>query len=86
MPFSSHVLQTAFNTHNSVRYAGVFLGVGGGTAVVPGTLSYLQNNIAGQSKRAFVTAITIGGGGIGGIIASTAFRSQDAPGYRPGRK
>jgi hypothetical protein len=43
-------------------------------------------NTAGQSKRAFTTAIAIGGGGIGGIVASTVFRAQDAPGYRPGRK
>jgi len=79
-------LQTAFLTNNTVRYAGVFLGVAGGTASTPGILSYLQNNIAGQSKRAFATAIAIGGGGIGGIIASTTFRAQDAPGFRPGRE
>jgi hypothetical protein len=46
-------LQTAFHTNNSVRYAGVFLGVAGAAANTPGILSYLQNNIAGQSKRAF---------------------------------
>ncbi len=47
---------------------------------------YMQNNVTGHTKRAFASAITIGGGGIGGIIASTVFRSKDAPGYRPGRK
>ena len=87
-PFSSHrlPLQTAFHTNTSVRYIGVFLGAAGATANTPGILSYLQNNIAGQSKRAFATAIAIGGGGIGGIVASTAFRAEDAPGYRPGCK
>jgi hypothetical protein len=79
-------LQTAFHTSNSVRYAGVFLGGAGASANTPAVLGYLHNNVAGQSKRAFTTAIAIGGGGIGGIIASTAFRAQDAPGYRPGRK
>lgn len=79
-------LQTAFDTSNSVRYAGVFLGAAGATANIPGILGYLHSNVAGQSKRAFTTAIAIGGGGIGGIVASTAFRAQDAPGYRPGCK
>lgn len=79
-------LQTAFHTNNSVRYAGVFLGGAGATANTPGILGYLLSNVAGQSKRAFTTAIAIGGGGIGGIVASTAFRAQDAPRYMPGRK
>lgn len=79
-------LQTAFHTSNSVRYAGVFLGGAGAAASTPGVLGYLHSNVAGQSKRAFTTAIAIGGGGIGGIVASTSFRAQDAPGYRPGRK
>ncbi|KAF4593785.1 hypothetical protein EYR40_008579 [Pleurotus pulmonarius] len=75
---------TAFHTNNAVRYFGVFLGIAGGSANVPAILGYMQNNVAGYSKRAFTSAITIGGGGIGGIIASTVFRSEDAPGYRPG--
>ncbi|KAJ8454629.1 hypothetical protein ONZ45_g19230 [Pleurotus djamor] len=75
---------TAFHTNNAVRYVGVFFGIAGGSANVPAILGYLQNNITGYTKRAFTIAITIGGGGVGGIIASTVFRSQDAPGYRPG--
>lgn len=46
----------------------------------------MQNNIVGQTKRAFTSALVIGAGGIGGIVASTVFRSVDAPGYRPGCK
>jgi hypothetical protein len=44
----------------------------------------MQNNIVGQTKRAFTSALVIGASGIGGIIASTVFREADAPGYRPG--
>ncbi|KAF9502251.1 MFS general substrate transporter [Pleurotus eryngii] len=75
---------TAFHTNNAVRYFGVFFGIGGGSANVASVLGYLQNNTLGYSRRGFATAITIGGGGVGGIIASTVFRSKDAPGYRPG--
>lgn len=48
------------------------------------TSPWHSNNIRGQWKRAFTSATLIGGGSIGGIIASTVFRAQDAPGYRPG--
>jgi len=43
-----------------------------------------SNNIRGQWKRAFTSATSIGGGSIGGIIATTVFRGQDAPDYLPG--
>ncbi|CRK38677.1 hypothetical protein BN1723_004422 [Verticillium longisporum] len=35
-------------------------------------------------KRAFCSATLIGSGGVGGVAGSLMFRSQDAPGYRPG--
>ncbi|KAJ8695479.1 hypothetical protein PTI98_008080 [Pleurotus ostreatus] len=41
-------------------------------------------NVTGYTKRSFASALTIGGAGVGGIVASTVFRSKDAPGYRPG--
>ena len=47
-------------------------------------MAYQANNIRGQWKRAFCSANLVGGGGIGGIIGSLVFRSQDAPLYRPG--
>ncbi|KAG8834711.1 hypothetical protein FRC17_007617 [Serendipita sp. 399] len=75
---------TAFHTRNDVRYAGVFLGLAGANANVAGVLGYMQNNIVGQTKRAFTSALVIGSGGVGGIIASTTFRSKDSPKYRPG--
>jgi hypothetical protein len=42
------------------------------------------NNIVGHSKRSFASAIVVGSGGIGGIIATTVFRQADAPKYIPG--
>ena len=46
--------------------------------------AYQANNIRGQWKRALASATLVGAGGIGGIVGSTVFRSQDAPAYRPG--
>jgi hypothetical protein len=41
-------------------------------------------SIRGHWKRAFCSATLVGFGGIGGIIGSLVFRSQDSPGYLPG--
>lgn len=68
---------------NEVRYLGIFLAVMGAAGNQTALLSFAQNNIVGSSKRLFVSALNIAGGAIGGIIGSTAFRSQDAPFYNP---
>ncbi|EME87065.1 uncharacterized protein MYCFIDRAFT_207030 [Pseudocercospora fijiensis CIRAD86] len=67
----------------AARYAGVFFGVCGGNSNVPTILSYMHNNIVGQMKRSVASALNIGGGAIGGIVASNIFRQQDAPRYVP---
>jgi len=66
------------------RYFGVFLCTAGANANVPTVLTYQANNIRGHWKRAFCSAALVAGGGIGGIIGSLVFRSQDAPKYIPG--
>lgn len=75
---------TAFAKHSGVRYFGIFLTNAGNSGTIPGILAYVCNNTASQSKRSVQTAITISFGGIGGIIASTTFRTRDAPHYLPG--
>jgi hypothetical protein len=62
----------------------VFLATSAVNANVPCVLTWQANNIRGQWKRALCSATLVGFGGIGGIIGSTVFRSQDAPEYRPG--
>lgn len=71
--------------HNlGARYFGIFLCCIGSNANVPTALTYQANNIRGHWKRAFCSATLVGWGGIGGIIGSLVFRSQDAPVYHPG--
>lgn len=48
---------------------------------IPAVLAYQSNNIRLQSKRSVGSALQIGFGAVGGIIASTSFREQDAPKY-----
>lgn len=67
-----------------VQYFGVILVTAGSNANVPSNLAWQANNIRGKWKRSFCNALLIMGGGIGGIVGSLVFRSQDAPTYRPG--
>jgi hypothetical protein len=75
------VCMMAYVQNPRTRYAGVFLGVSGANANVPSILSYMHNNIVGQTKRSIGSALLIGGGACGGIVASNIFRQQDAPKY-----
>jgi len=73
-----------FASSAGVQYFGVFLATTSANANIPAILSYQANNLRGQWKRALASATLVGAGGVGGIIGSVVFRSQDAPGYRPG--
>ncbi|ESK97356.1 high-affinity nicotinic acid transporter [Moniliophthora roreri MCA 2997] len=75
---------TAFSPRNPVRYAGTFFINAGSAGCIPGILAYGANNVASQSKRAVVSALTVAWGGIGGILATTVFREKDRPKYLPG--
>ncbi|KAK5069152.1 hypothetical protein LTR64_008695 [Lithohypha guttulata] len=66
------------------RYFGVFLATTAANANIPCVLTWQANNIRGQWKRALCSATLVGAGGIGGIIGSTVFRTQDSPEYIPG--
>lgn len=66
------------------RYFGLFLGISGANGNIPAVLSYQSNNIRMQSKRSVGSALQVGFGALGGIVASTVFRNQDKPRYLNG--
>ncbi|PFH52138.1 hypothetical protein AMATHDRAFT_79876 [Amanita thiersii Skay4041] len=78
------VLLTAFANNHGVRYFGTFVLNAGNVGTIPGVIAYASNNVASQSKRTVQSAMTVLFAGIGGVIASTVYRSQDAPRYIPG--
>ena len=63
-----------FHANSNVRYFGVFLTTAGANSNIPATMSYQANNIRGQWKRAFCSAILVGMGGVGGIAGGLVFR------------
>lgn len=75
---------TAYAEKPGVRYFGTFLGMAGAQGNVPAILSYQANNIRMNSRRSVASALQVGFGAIGGILASTVFRTVDAPRYLNG--
>ncbi|KAF3356385.1 hypothetical protein VdG1_03896 [Verticillium dahliae VDG1] len=63
-----------FHQRTGFRYAGVFLTAAGTTSAVPVTMAYQANNIRGQWKRAFSSALVVGVSGFGGIFGTLVFR------------
>ncbi|KAL5363301.1 major facilitator superfamily domain-containing protein [Aspergillus floccosus] len=75
-----------FAKDNGPRLVGCFLTTMGANSNVPAAMAYQAqaNNVRGQWKRAFCSAIFVGLGASGGMTGSLVFREQDAPTYQPG--
>ncbi|QRV99633.1 major facilitator superfamily transporter [Ceratobasidium sp. AG-Ba] len=67
-----------------VAYAGIFLTCAGVYSTVPCLISWISNNVGGDTKRAVVLAMAIGIGNLGGICSSFVYRARDAPRYKLG--
>jgi MFS family permease len=67
-----------------VRYFACFLITSGGYIAQPVTLAWLSNQMGGHYKRSVGSAIQIGIGNIGGIVASNIFIKTEAPRYHTG--
>ncbi|KAJ5773402.1 hypothetical protein N7457_008298 [Penicillium paradoxum] len=78
------MLITAYGGSMGARYFGIFLGVGFLQFCIPGVLAFQANNITSRSKRGVASATCLIGGGLGGIIASITFKSDESPHYTTG--
>ncbi|KAL1587290.1 hypothetical protein WHR41_04431 [Cladosporium halotolerans] len=67
-----------------VRYFAIFVIVSGGYTCQPVTLAWIQNNMTGHYKRSISSAMMVGFGNCGGIIASNIFITNQAPHYTVG--
>lgn len=61
--------------YKAARYVGVFFATAGCTSNVPLIISWSQTSIRTQSKRGFASALIVGFGGIGGIVAALVVSS-----------
>ncbi|KAF8853263.1 major facilitator superfamily protein [Acephala macrosclerotiorum] len=67
-----------------VKYMACFFITTGGYMCQPVTWVWLSNNVAGHYKRAIATAMQIGLGNAGGIVASNIFIPDQSPRYKTG--
>ena len=67
-----------------LEYAALFLVTSGTYAALPVIVCWFNMNLGGHHRRAVGSAWQIGFGNIGGIIATYAFLTRDAPLYRQG--
>ncbi|KAK5937723.1 hypothetical protein PMZ80_009852 [Knufia obscura] len=63
------------------RYFALFLITGGGYIAQPVVIVWLSNNVSGHYKRGVSSAMQIGFGNIGGIVASVVYLPTQAPRY-----
>jgi len=73
-----------YGANNNGRFASAFFAQMGAQANVAMIVSWSSNNVRTANQRAVNSGIVVGGGGVGGILASVAFQQKDAPGYIPG--
>jgi hypothetical protein len=67
-----------------VKYFALFLIVPGGYITQPVVLAWMSNLVSGHYKRSVSSAMQVGFGNIGGIVASNIFLGREAPTYRTG--
>lgn len=68
----------------NVKYFALFLIVPGGYIAQPVTLVWLSNLMSGHYKRSISSAVQVGFGNLGGIVASNIFLDSEKPLYRTG--
>ncbi|KAK5468804.1 hypothetical protein LTR20_003150 [Exophiala xenobiotica] len=66
------------------RYFALYLVICGGYIAQPITLVWVNNNMSGHYKRGVSSALMVGFGNCGGIVASNMFLSSQAPTYHLG--
>lgn len=68
----------------STRYMAAFFITMGGYIAQPITLAWLSNQMGGHYKRSIGSAVQIGFGNLGGIVASNIFLKKEQPRYPVG--
>ncbi|KAL1962838.1 hypothetical protein VTN77DRAFT_9113 [Rasamsonia byssochlamydoides] len=66
------------------RYFAVYAVISGGYMTQPVLMGWLNNNMGGHYKRSIASAMQIGIGNCGGLVASNIFLSSQAPTYPVG--
>lgn len=66
------------------RYFAIYAVTGGAYMTQPVLIGWLNNNMGGHYKRSIASAMQIGFGNCGGLVASNIYLSSEAPTYPTG--
>ncbi|CAG8439429.1 2069_t:CDS:10 [Dentiscutata heterogama] len=79
-----YVLLVVPSSSIAIKYTGACV-VGMGLFVcIPISITWLMNNLAGDSKRAVGSAMLVSSGNAGGLLAAQIYQPKDAPAYKTG--
>ncbi|KAK5091452.1 hypothetical protein LTR05_001635 [Lithohypha guttulata] len=78
------ILLSMLSVPVGARYFALYLITSGGYMAQPVTLVWLSNNVSGHYKRGVSSAMQVGLGNIGGIVASNIYLPKQAPTYHLG--
>ncbi|KAF1843935.1 MFS general substrate transporter [Cucurbitaria berberidis CBS 394.84] len=78
------MLLAQHNLSPGVKYFALFLIVPGGYITQPVFLVWMSNLVSGHYKRSVSSAMQVGFGNLGGIVASNVFFGSEAPRYPTG--
>ncbi|KAI4693049.1 uncharacterized protein J4E88_001420 [Alternaria novae-zelandiae] len=72
------------NLPAGVKYFALFLVTPGGFITQPIVLAWMSNLVSGHYKRSVSSAMQVGFGNLGGVVASNIFLESELPGFRTG--
>jgi hypothetical protein len=78
------ILLAQHNLSAGVKYFALFLITPGGFITQPVVIAWMANVVSGHYKRSVSSAMQIGFGNLGGIVASNIFLQSEAPTYGTG--
>ncbi|OQD85747.1 hypothetical protein PENANT_c009G09215 [Penicillium antarcticum] len=78
------IIATIGSVPVGARYFALYAITGGGYMTQPILMGWLSNNMAGHYKQSIASAMQIGFGNCGGLVASNVFFDSEAPTYATG--
>lgn len=78
------ILLNSRHVHLGTRYFALYLITVGGFIAQPVVIVWLSNNLGGHYKRGVGSAMQIGIGNLGGVVASNVYLPMEAPVYKTG--
>ncbi|KAI0647385.1 MFS general substrate transporter [Trametes meyenii] len=81
---AGYIVLLVVHDNRKLQYGALYVAEIGAVGTLPLVMCWFETNLGNHQRRAVGTALQIGFGNIGGIIAAYTFLEKDAPRYIPG--